>query len=367
MAQKELFDKPFDEGTITKLEIFEKYFEKWLPTFLISDKIKKPIQVFDLFAGKGYDNNKTPGSPIRIINIINKHRENIQKYRKQIILFFNDADKDKVSALKSNVEEEVNKLSLDPLISIKFNSITFKQCLTEYKNELLNGCNLIFIDQNGFKEVTKSIFHILANLDMTDFIFFISSTHIRRFAKSSEIQNIHPDFDFEGIINTPISQIHNKICEEYKKYIPGNLVDCYLIPFSIMKEERKNIYGTIFVSKHILAADKYLSTVWEKNVLNGEANFDINDDTQLQLVNKLTKIEAFQKDLRRSILDGKIKTNIDAYLFTIKKGHLPSHAYEEIKRMKDEKLINYERKSPLVNYNSFKNNVIVDYNLIKNE
>ncbi len=66
MPIKDIFDSPFDEGTIAKLEIFQKYFEEWLPTFIMG-KFLKPIQVFDLFAGSGYDKNDVPGSPIRIL------------------------------------------------------------------------------------------------------------------------------------------------------------------------------------------------------------------------------------------------------------------------------------------------------------
>jgi len=36
MASKDLHDEAFDEATITKLEIFEKYLEAWLPTFIMA-------------------------------------------------------------------------------------------------------------------------------------------------------------------------------------------------------------------------------------------------------------------------------------------------------------------------------------------
>ena len=72
MAPKDIFEKPFDEGTLIKLEIFEKYFEGWLPTFIhLSDQSNKTIQIFDLFAGKGYDINGQEGSPVRILKVIN--------------------------------------------------------------------------------------------------------------------------------------------------------------------------------------------------------------------------------------------------------------------------------------------------------
>jgi len=56
MAKKDLFEKPFDDGTISKLEIFEDYFKEWLPVFISRKEIIwNNIQIFDFFAGEGKD------------------------------------------------------------------------------------------------------------------------------------------------------------------------------------------------------------------------------------------------------------------------------------------------------------------------
>lgn len=34
--QKDLHEKPFDEGTLKKLDIFEAYTKQWLPTFIMN-------------------------------------------------------------------------------------------------------------------------------------------------------------------------------------------------------------------------------------------------------------------------------------------------------------------------------------------
>jgi len=62
-------NKPFDEGTLVKLEIFQLYAREWLPVFLSSINPPKPeVHVFDFFAGPGVDSNNVEGSPLRIIN-----------------------------------------------------------------------------------------------------------------------------------------------------------------------------------------------------------------------------------------------------------------------------------------------------------
>lgn len=372
MPIKDIFDKPFDEGTILKLEIFEKYFEEWLPTFIMGT-YPKPIQIFDLFAGSGYDKNNVPGSPIRILVIINKHRRNIVNKSKKVYLFLNDLDKNKIEQLKENVEAKTKELSLNSLVEIKYSSNNFRECLGLYKKELNYGCNLIFIDQNGFKEVDEKVFHFLINLDTTEFIFFLSSSFVHRFAERDEVKKYHPKFDSEKIKLIPRKQVHNILCDEFEKYVPSNIKSYGLIPFSIMKSDKNNVYGLIFVSKHIRGADKFLHTVWKANAINGNANFDIDDDSaknQFHLFDdqKLTKIESFQNKLRESILAGNIKNNRDAYLFTLNQGHISQHANEEIKRMKKENKIIFDSSSSLVNYDKVvKENRIIEYKLVKDE
>jgi hypothetical protein len=62
MPKKDLYEKPFDEGTITKLEIFENYAKEWIPTVVMGGYPE--IWIFDFFAGTGYDKNDIAGSPL---------------------------------------------------------------------------------------------------------------------------------------------------------------------------------------------------------------------------------------------------------------------------------------------------------------
>ena len=64
----DLHRHPFDEGTITKLEIFEAYTKEWLPVFVMSSY--QHIYIFDLFAGTGRDQKGVAGSPVWILQQI---------------------------------------------------------------------------------------------------------------------------------------------------------------------------------------------------------------------------------------------------------------------------------------------------------
>lgn len=60
------------------------------------------------------------------------------------------------------------------------------------------------------------------------------------------------------------------------------------------------------------------------------------------------------------MLRGELKTNADVFQFTMDEGHIVSHAVEEIRKMKKEKLISYDSSSPLINYEQVcqKHNII---------
>lgn len=88
MGRKDLHEKPFDSGTIAKLEIFEDYTQAWIPTFVM---IGVPvICIFDFFAGTGYDKAGIEGSPIRVLDKIKQHVDNIFQKKVKVKLFLNE-------------------------------------------------------------------------------------------------------------------------------------------------------------------------------------------------------------------------------------------------------------------------------------
>ena len=174
--------------------------------------------------------------------------------------------------------------------------------------------------------------------------------------------------DMEKVRQNPYKYVHRSILEQLKKRLPQKS-KLKLYPFTIKKGA--NIYGIIFGAKHPLAVDKFLRTAWNKNKINGEANFDIDGDKakgQLDIFGekKLTKIELFQSELRQKVLTGELQTNKDVFDYTLEQGHIPQHASNELKQMKKENLIDYDERTPLVNYDQvYKNKRIISYQLAK--
>lgn len=66
MSKKDINDKPFDEGTLLKLDIFRDCFREWFPVFVHNAAISR-IYIYDMFAGSGKDSISMDGSPLILL------------------------------------------------------------------------------------------------------------------------------------------------------------------------------------------------------------------------------------------------------------------------------------------------------------
>ena len=226
---------------------------------------------------------------------------------------------------------------------------------------------LAILDQNGIKFTSEEYFTELCSSEHTDFLYYISSSYFVRFGGEKAFQ-MNLSIDMERALSHPYKYIHESILEQLKERVPSNS-NIKLYPFTIKRDA--NIYGIIFGASHIRAVDKFLRTAWAQNELNGCANFDIDNDVSHSAPNLFgaemhipTKIERFKESIRKYILNQTIKTNEDAFLYTMEEGHIPSHATEEIKQMKKVGVIDYDARSPMVNYDAvYKNKNIIQFSV----
>ncbi|MEX2380065.1 MAG: three-Cys-motif partner protein TcmP [Vicingaceae bacterium] len=352
MPIKDLHTKPFDKGTIAKLALFENYAQAWIPTFVV--KGEKEIHIFDFFAGPGYDSNNLPGSPIRILNKVNEHLGNIFSKQTKIIVHFNEFDSGKFKMLESNCDEF---LSANP----KFNHFLKLNIYNEDAYSLFYQLlpiidkypSLVYLDQNGIKFISEEFISKLERLKTTDWLLYVSSSYFKRLGQTDEFKKIL-NFPPEELDKIKYTSIHKRVLEKVRSKLSPD-TGLMLFPFSIKKGS--NIYGVIFGATHLRAVDKFLEISWKKNEVNGEANFDLDDDqTKGQLVifgkRNLTKIEKFKEDLKAKILNGSIKTNEEALFFTYETGNYYRHANELLKELKKAGEVFYEGRTPGISYNN---------------
>jgi len=363
MSAKDLYDKPFDEGTTAKLEIFEAYTQAWLPTFVMAGN--PTICIFDLFAGMGYDKNGVEGSPIRILNKIKEQIENILQKNVRVKVFFNEYDKKKYDLLNKTCKRylETNK-DVEGVIDVHYDNEDFTELFPKLLNEIKSNPSLVFLDQNGIQFLSPKYLSALEKTKATDFLYFSATSYLWRFENQKEFKDLAIDMDL--VKQSPYKLVHRSFTEQLRSRLPKSS-KLKLYPYSIKK--KANIYGLIFGAKHPLAVDKFLNIAWKRNAINGEANYDLDDDfekTQLSLFDnkKLTKLEKFERSFKKKVRNGKISDNESALDFAYSQGHIPKHAADVLKSMKKEGLVSYDSNSPHVTYeNVYKNKKIVPYRL----
>jgi three-Cys-motif partner protein len=341
MPSKNLFSKPFDDGTLFKLKIFSDYFKEWLPVFISPTKpIWKRIQIFDFFAGMGKDENEIAGSPLIILNELNRWKTLIQENKIDVQLIFNEFEHQSFEALEFNTKEveDLNVYSLN-----RYNK-DFKVIFDEFYPSMKSTANFLFLDQNGIKQITEEVFKDIIELKQTDFIFFISSSFIKRFADSESFQK-YLKITKQDLQGKSYYHIHRIVLEYYRTLIP-NSKKYYIAPFSIKKPA--GIYGLIFGSNHIYGLEKFLSVCWKHDKLTGEANFDIDNEkidvkspSLFEEFNIPKKIQVFEEQLKNKILIGSLKTNLDVYTFSLEEGFLPKHTNKVLNELRNEKKIDF--------------------------
>lgn len=372
MPTKNLHAQPFEEGTITKLEIFENYAKEWLPTFIMSCPSQE-LWIFDFFAGTGYDKANIPGSPIRLLKQVKNQVGHIFQQKVKICICLNEINKSKYDLLEQSCKQfiandaELSRLEETKYLTIHYRQEDFAELFPKTLSTISKHPSLLYLDQNGMKFLADKYLLDLEKLPTIDFLYYLSSSYFVRFGNTEQFQT-NLRIDIERARQNPYRYIHRSILEQLKERVPGNS-KLRLYPFSIKKGT--NVYGIIFGAKHPRAVDKFLKTAWEKNNINGEANFDIDDEAgkaQLDIFGgkKLTKIEQFQNNLKKLILDSKITTNKEAFDYVLEQGHISEHAADVVKKMKKDGLIDYDAKSPLINYEqAYKNNRIIEYKLLR--
>lgn len=344
------FFKDFDEETKIKLQLFRMYIAEWIPVFLTKresgfDSVKT-VAIYDFFSGYGCDTVGTPGSPLIIIDELKKYcRIHSEKRdsRKKIRVVLNDKDKQAIEALKENsaLNRCDNTCCNIEIYNNEFQDI-FRKELPNLKNQ--TQASLVLMDQFGLTDVDPEIINQLATSSKTDFIFFISSSQARRFSDQKGIVERFPN-----LTQIPLDLCHKKICDFFMKRIDDKQTKCRLIPFSLKKGS--NVYGIIFGSSHALGIEKFLTTCWNIDPVNGEANYDIENDGEITLAGqgslfdyasgeeremfKYKKKTRFKKQLLTYIKENNETpvTNVDVYHFTIDSGFLPEHAREILKEL----------------------------------
>lgn len=344
MKDRGFHGKKFDDGTNTKLDLFELYLRQWLPVFLASERPpKKEIHVFDFFAGPGRSGTGEPGSPLRILRQLQEFRNHRGWSHVNIYVHLFDADSGLIKTLQSAIEA---MRPISPNVKLDIRVLPFAQALLECEVVLRQStaAKLLFIDQFGVDKVTEEVFRQIVSFPTSDFLFFLSSSTLHRFRELRAIKQkiVSPEDSY---------QVHRAAFEFYRARLPDPTF--FLAPFSIKK--KSNIYGLIFGSAHPLGIDKFLEVAWKVDALNGEANFDINRDhlstsqpafPSLEL--RPNKITVFESDLDRALRTGDLADEWQISRFCFEHGMRRQHAAPVLAKLRREGILDLTFRVPSI-------------------
>lgn len=343
MPGDDFHDKPFDEGTLTKLQIFELYARGWLPVFLSPERPShKELHIFDFFAGPGTDSTNAPGSPLRLIRQLRDYQGLAGKRAVRIQVHLYDESSEKIGRLKENIN--TGAISA-PNVSFDIRPLAFENAFQESAQVLANpqAAKLVFIDQTGVGQVTPEVFRTLVNSPTCDFLFFISSWTLHRFWDHPAIKQkiVRPDDHYH---------VHRAVVEYYRSLIPTKK-RYFLAPFSIKKGA--NIYGIIFGSAHPLGIDKFLQVAWRSDEVSGEADFPINRENIRpgELLLPLdevrpSKVTAFESELEHLLRNGDLSNELDVMQVCFEHGVKRQHAEPVLLKLKREGTIELKFRVP---------------------
>lgn len=322
MSRSDFFKK-FDEHTLVKLKVWENYVTEWLPVFLNQEWVKG-INIVDLFSGPGKTESGQEGSPlVAIKTVTEKYASKLNDDLKSIKFFFNDIN----TAYYNKLKDRILEIELNDKIKYELFNLNFNNCYQKIKPNLAmpGVANLIFIDPFGTDPDDDFIIDV-AKTPLTDFLLFVPSNYILRFG-DKEIRGSARNMNDKNA-----SSITRAVGKYYQDKISQQVSNYYLWQFSL--KEDGQYYGIIFGSSHPLGVEKFISVSWKMDLLNGEANYDIDDDQidprNLVLFKKYgqtKKVNSFNEELE-SYVRSRIKevTDSDVALFTIKRGMQAKHA-----------------------------------------
>jgi three-Cys-motif partner protein len=345
MPTDDFHDKPFDEGTLTKLEIFELYCREWLPVFLSSQRHAwSEVHLFDYFAGPGTDCVGQLGSPLRLLKQLDSYRQQglAGWKRVRIHVHFFDRDEAKITQLEGNIGRHDLRI---PGVIFNLRPLSFAAAFESSASPLSNtsAAKLVLIDQSGVDHVSDDVFRKLVQSPTCDFLFFISSSTLYRFRDHPSIKQkiARPDDHYH--VHRAAFGYYRDLLKRGERY--------YLAPFSIKKGS--NVYGIIFGSGHPLGIDKFLQVAWKKDVLNGEADFDINrenlrpDQMSFPLDDfRPRKVSAFERELEESLRSGRYRTEADVIRACFDHGVTRQHAKPVLVKLKKQRVIDVRFRVP---------------------
>lgn len=327
MPKKIDVKKVMQDHSEAKVKLLGKYLDRYF-NVISNDGFTKKIYVFDLFCGEGVYENGGQGSPLVILDNVNKlHNINTGKIQNipPIDIVLNDIQKAKTD----KVENAVKTKSLhNPSHGIlKYTNRDYKDIIPKlipFANKLKAEKAFIFIDPYGYKEIRASEIKSLLQSKKTEVLLFLPTQFMYRFDEKGTPESLIELLD--DLVNyenwKPNDSVFQFI-EQFKEAFKQNLGSDFFVDTFTIQKDKNTVFCLFFFSSHIRGFEKMLEAKWEIDTESGKG-WKYEKSGNLFSAFKTNPLE--EKMLK--FLAEKPRNNKEIYNFTLHSGFLPKHTNE---------------------------------------
>ena len=360
--ERDNFFNEAQEHSKAKLSLLKNYATTWMRKVTLGTMYKK-CAIIDTFAGAGYYEDGSEGSPIILIKsaidycIQSSSSKNINF--DNIFLVFVEKDKDIFNKLKENIEtlveqelkiDEYNVLEKYEKVNIYITNNDFETFINTLLTEVDSIIpTLMFIDPFGYKVLSfDNISKLIEQYDYCELLINFMYEEINRFflAESNEkLVNTLKDFYGPNLeeIKSYIKQMNptdrrNKIIEGYKDSLKSNGVK-YTLDFDIEKNGKVKM-NIIFCTKNLFGFDTMKN---EMHKVCNNVNFEYHTkNPQLSLFDEEDEtkvIESMAKYLYK-IFNGKVIEYNKLFVKAMEHPYIPSkYLKKSLKKLEEKGLL----------------------------
>lgn len=311
-----------NEHSREKLLVYKQYLINYL-SILVNQRFYKKVFIWDIFAGKGKDDNGNKGSALIAAGIIKDFRN---KKEKEIKLFLNEHKKENYDKLQKNLNDYQDFITF---FNLEGNNL-LKTINFTFQNSHSPTHHLIFIDPFGYTQYSTETLKKLLELDKSEYILFIPTNHIYRFTKALNENNPAAKF----LENLGVEKKDFKNSQDFvlalENQLKKNGKTDFVYSYKIENKKATNSYHHLFfITKHIKGAEKFL---------------EAKNKTIEELKNQLTLFDIDYSEKKKKIKNylNDWKSNTETYEWGIKNGFLPKEINPILKQLEKEYKLEFQ-------------------------
>jgi three-Cys-motif partner protein len=357
------------EHSEVKVKLLGTYLQKYF-NIMSNTPFVNTVHYYDMFSGPGIYEDGGHGSPMIILRELKqahfRSKARTVDLSSQYKCVFNDKDPIVIEALEKNVKAA--KVHYPEIGTLEYSNKDYKEICPDVVKKLKTLLNsekaFIFIDPYGYKDVRFSEIRDLLSNKKSEVLLFLPTHFMFRFSENGTPESLH-DFinDIVPRNQWPKSATGLDFVENLKYAFQKNLGKDFFVDSFIISRDKNQFFCLFFFTSHIYGFDRMLDTKWEIDTEDGRGwKFNAATSDLFSQAVSSPNTSKFEKILE-AYLEQK-RSNKELYVFTLRKGHLPAHTTQILKKWQDDGILvatlpdgKPARKSAFyISWSSYKNN-----------